>query len=710
MSFLIFAPPSAGAAIFTAQSASGLPDLYDSHAAFYDFNGDGFLDVAIQGRMNNSTVGRTAIYRYSPGASGYVLQQELDPLSEGNVSWGDFDNDGSVDLLVIGANGTAAPETILYQNAGSQNGYYFSPIHNDHTTLPGSLGRAYPADFNRDGLLDILIVGGTAAGARFTGVYINGGEACFTRVAASNLTAIGNEPAAAVADFNRDGFPDVALSGRESATSSIIRVFQGNGNGAFTGRWTLAAGLWDGALAAGDFDGNGKPDFAAIGKTQAGASRTYLFRNDNANNNFAFTQIPTAQAGLDNAYTTSLQFGDFNNDGKADLILAGFNTQTNARVSRLYANQGAAANPIFKEVDAGSTLKADRGFAIFGDYNLDGTLDLIMGGKTVNSNPPVAKVTLYKNTGTDFKAAPTKPSNLTVYGSYDDVNPGAAKITWTGSTAGATPSNSLTYNVEAISLTYGPRIVLAPDAYVPSGLRKVPAPGNAGPVKSLLISGVFPNEQLHSGVQAIDANLQGSPFATGDWTVGFNQAIKRENFTGTVDFGATGANYLDWVHFGRSINQTQFDAKNTATPYFRSMGPTGSPDFHLFSNPDMAFSWNGGKSPNTTGSVVKTGLASGNNLQLSFKSEVAYRIIEFYVGGFDGEAEFSVSDPDFSSGANWIRDNVSFPGKKGNFKYTLTTRNVGGAHQVLYVNWSLKNTPYFSYPAHYLYIMAVGVK
>src|SRR6185503_9016150 len=69
-----------------------------------------------------------------------------------------------------------------------------------------------------------------------------------------------NPRSVAIADFNRDGKPDLAVA---NPTSNTVMVLPGNGDGTFQAIVTLTAGTGPSSVAAGDFNGDGNPDLAA---------------------------------------------------------------------------------------------------------------------------------------------------------------------------------------------------------------------------------------------------------------------------------------------------------------------------------------------------------------------------------------------------------------------------------------------------------------
>ena len=65
-----------------------------------------------------------------------------------------------------------------------------------------------------------------------------------------------------VGDFNGDGKADLAVVGGNSQMTDVVSIFQGNGDGTFSGPVSFAAGQGPGYIVAGDFNGDDKPDLA----------------------------------------------------------------------------------------------------------------------------------------------------------------------------------------------------------------------------------------------------------------------------------------------------------------------------------------------------------------------------------------------------------------------------------------------------------------
>lgn len=245
-----------------------------------DFNGDGKDDIALTSGLNwlsipvatstddgCFTVTNTEVASF-PGWSETANVQ---------VVSGDFDGDGKADIAAIGNAGWHSLPTAFSNGDGS-----FRVVNNNIGQAPwdfnrwSSLAGVYvlAGDFNGDGNHDVALIGG--AGWLSIPVAFSAGDGTY------EYTNIGGDPQASmntwidavgarplVGDFNNDGKDDIALTGGAGWTSIPVAASVGDGSFTVTNEdvpdfpgWAATANV---QAVAGDFNGDGKADIAAIG-------------------------------------------------------------------------------------------------------------------------------------------------------------------------------------------------------------------------------------------------------------------------------------------------------------------------------------------------------------------------------------------------------------------------------------------------------------
>ena len=171
-------------------------------------------------------------------------------------------------------------------------------------------------DFNNDGIPDIIT--GNNGGGYGVSVNLGIGDGRF-RNPLNSAPGVGTFDMA-VGDFNGDGKLDVALGGYVSSTQEVVQIELGKGDGTFTTGQTInmAPNLNATGITTGDFDGDGKLDLAVISNT---ANQVYFYKGSGTG---TFTSSASVTVGTSPWTLTGIRVGDFNADGKIDLVVSNY--------------------------------------------------------------------------------------------------------------------------------------------------------------------------------------------------------------------------------------------------------------------------------------------------------------------------------------------------------------------------------------------------
>jgi hypothetical protein len=225
-------------------------------------------------------------------------------------------------------------------------------------------------DYNNDGNLDVLVAGLGRRDVPFSTLYRNtGGAFVDSGVVLPGLS----RATAAWGDFDGDGDLDLAMTGLNELGIPVTRIYR-NDSGVFTPLTNNLAPVFAGNIAWGDYDGDGRLDLLVTGINSASASGvafTRLYHNDG---NGVFTSVPHP---FPDCYLGAAAWADYDNDGYLDLVLSGATTG-GGLVSGIWHNDGHGN---FTNIAAGLPAM-DLGFAVWGDFDNDGQLDLLFGGNT----------------------------------------------------------------------------------------------------------------------------------------------------------------------------------------------------------------------------------------------------------------------------------------------------------------------------------------
>jgi len=556
-------------ALFTDSFVS-LSEVEQSSVAWGDYDSDGDLDILLTG----STVGFNAvckIYRNDRGSFVDILAP-LTAVRQSAVAWGDYDNDGDLDILLTGFDNSFANVSKIYRNDGGN----FVDI--GVALVQARNGSVDWGDYDNDGDLDILLTGSSTLDL-VSKVYRND-SGSFVDISAALPGIFGS---AVWGDYDNDGDLDILLTG-QVLSGFISKVFR-NDNGSFI---DISAGLpgVSGSAIWGDYDNDGDLDILLTGQTVSGYLAK-IYRNDGG----SFVDIAAALIGVQ---SESMAWGDYDNDGDLDVLLQGDSGPlVDDYITKIYRND----NGIFVETPI-SLLKAEVGSVAWGDYDNDGDLDILLTGSSPEENQ-ITKI--YRNNIGKANTIPNAPTSLNASAKGDSVT-----LRWNKATDNQTASSSLTYNLRLGTISGGVQKV-SPMANVTTGYRKVPKPGNVNHNNSWTIKNL-PEGKYYWSVQAIDHAFAGSAFAAeqsfvtnlapaapqnllataGDRQVTLTWAANSENdFLRYRIYGGATANpttRLDSVNGISNTTKLITGLSNGITYYFRIAAVDTAQQESLFSN------------------------------------------------------------------------------------------------------------------------------
>jgi len=322
--------------------------------AWGDFNGDGFQDLFVSTRTGASLL-------YSNNGNGTFSQITSAPVATDanncfGATWGDYDNDGFLDLFVgVNNNGN----DWLYHNNGLGG---FTKITTGAIVSSGANAnnRGW-ADYDNDGYLDLWV----ANSDQNDFVYHNNGDGTFTRIT-TNAIALktGNSQGGSWADYDNDGWPDLFVS----RVNEPNLLYHNEGNGIFTPvtNGIIVHDVSTGqGTSWGDYDNDGYLDLFVVNPNL----RNFLYHN---NGDGTFTKITNGAIVTDIGNGHGCAWADYDNDGYLDLFVA-----NRLGANFLYHNN---RDGTFARVIAGivPTDAADAVSGAWADYDNDGFPDLFV--------------------------------------------------------------------------------------------------------------------------------------------------------------------------------------------------------------------------------------------------------------------------------------------------------------------------------------------
>jgi hypothetical protein len=295
----------------------------------------------------------------------------------GDLAWsaavGDFNGDGIPDLAV--ANYGDGTVSILLGNGDGT----FTPAADSPVSVTFDPESIVVADFNGDGKADLAMENSYYNGV--VTVLLGNGDGTFTSAPDSPITVGGDfltPGAVAVGDFNGDGIPDLVATNSNNVISEpgVMTVLLGKGDGTFsiTANSPVTVGSAPISIAVGDFNGDGILDLAMV--NFAGNNVTILLGKGDG----TFTAASNSPVAV-GSFPTSIAMGDFNADGIPDLVVANstYTSDTVGSVTVLLGNGDGTFTPA---TNSPAAVGNDPWSVVAGDFNGDGKADLAVANNS----------------------------------------------------------------------------------------------------------------------------------------------------------------------------------------------------------------------------------------------------------------------------------------------------------------------------------------
>jgi ASPIC and UnbV/FG-GAP-like repeat len=383
-----------GADIFTKVTEGPGSDVgYSRGAAWGDYDNDGFIDLFVA-NLGPGGSGSASHFLYHNNRNGTFSRVTTGVVAAlfsagGGAAWGDYDNDGNLDLILM----NRAQTNYLFHNNGDGS---FTGVPSSFSSDIIADSRSVTwVDYDNDGYVDLFR---TAVIDEPRRLYHNNRDGTFTRITQGDLlTAPGGFFGVAWGDYNNDGLPDLFMPQSNEPSGLPAYLYRNDGGGTFTrvGAGTLDGTFNSNAAAWGDYDNDGDLDLFVSCAWPPGdpgdQSRPNLFYRNNGDGTFtSLTSLPANDPENQGGASAGCKWGDYDNDGWLDLFVANRFGQNNF----LYHNNGDGT---FTKITSGSLVNdgGDSWAGAWGDYDNDGFLDLFVGNINGGAN------FLYHNNGND---------------------------------------------------------------------------------------------------------------------------------------------------------------------------------------------------------------------------------------------------------------------------------------------------------------------
>jgi hypothetical protein len=408
-----------------------LKDARGGTLSIADIDGDGDLDMFASGKDHPNMVS-TMYKNDGNGVFTEMTGTNFESAEFGHSDFADIDGDGDQDLLLIGRFSSFSLR-FLYINDGNGN-------FTENTSTPileTQSGDFEFFDADNDNDMDLIISGNSTTQANIlnpinhTTLYLNNGSGVFTEATGTPFEAL-TSSSIAVIDYDNNQTNDFVITGLDDNDNPVTKLYSNDGTGTFSlVQNTSFNNIKFAKLEVADTDNDGDTDILIVGQTLTSTYQADLYANDGSGN-FSIVSGTSIVGGT----SGTLDFGDFDNDGDADILMTGINAT--GVFGLIYENQGNNSFSV-----AASLIDIYESSTVVGDIDNDNDLDaIIVGTPSVggNNNSPGSsfRPRMYFNetiiSGTSFIENSTttfvypNPTNGILNFKSDEVSPSTIKI------------------------------------------------------------------------------------------------------------------------------------------------------------------------------------------------------------------------------------------------------------------------------------------
>jgi len=489
-------------------------DPQQGDIAVGDINNDGKLDVIFSGRTDGILKGAIML---GNGDGTFTIQDAPNPITPGHfacIKFGDIDGDGDLDVIFNGNGGSINGEPVAVRNGIALNdgNGVFTLAPADKYPIPDATITCGIVDLNNDGRMDYYFAGN---GAGNITIYFQEADGSFTADNSSFANTNFVDPEVIVVDFNNDMYPDLFISAwDEIGGSRYSATWANDGFGKFAlypQPNIIRKGY--GSASFGDVNGDGYIDLLLNGDGGAdGENSSDIFRLYK-NENGTFTPVATFNDYRQISVGGGSCFVDWDNDGDLDIILGGWSGTAGRQATMLFECKDAA-NFTYELNSLSNTALpgvSENTYEV-ADMNGDGKADLLIMGYNGGQDNQVGKYNknicgIYLNTTTQAATQLDAPANLASVADGEGEDR-MVTLSW-DAVAGAGSYNIALRNKVTGKWLYNPMSVTTVEN---NGWRQVTGMGNAYLNKSWELY-ELPDGTYEWSVQVINKIYAGGKFA-----------------------------------------------------------------------------------------------------------------------------------------------------------------------------------------------------